>query len=78
MLDQEKAFHQIQDAKVMVEDDLSRKLEEFEEEREHLQKMANSASALERELEEVRRHSCVKVVTSFWRKVCLLNKQRQG
>lgn len=54
MLDQEKAFHQIQDAKVMVEDDLSRKLEEFEEEREHLQKMANSASALERELEEVK------------------------
>ncbi|XP_062930171.1 golgin subfamily A member 3 isoform X1 [Mobula hypostoma] len=54
MLDQEKAFHQIQEAKAMVEDDLSRKLEEFEEEREHLQKLANSASALERDLEEVK------------------------
>ncbi|XP_078410641.1 golgin subfamily A member 3 isoform X1 [Cetorhinus maximus] len=54
MLDQEKAFQQIQEAKVMVEDDLSRKLEEFEEEREHLQKLANSATALERQLEEAR------------------------
>ncbi|XP_069788654.1 golgin subfamily A member 3 isoform X2 [Narcine bancroftii] len=54
MLDQEKAFHQIQEAKAMVEDDLSRKLEEFEEEREHLQKLANSSSALERELQGVK------------------------
>ncbi|XP_078083298.1 golgin subfamily A member 3 isoform X1 [Mustelus asterias] len=53
MLDQEKAFQQIQEAKAMVEDDLSRKLEEFEEEREHLQKLANSATALERQLEQV-------------------------
>ncbi|XP_036383304.1 golgin subfamily A member 3 isoform X1 [Megalops cyprinoides] len=54
MLDQEAAFHQIQDAKSMVEDDLQRKLEEFEEEREHLQKLANTASSLERELEQVK------------------------
>ncbi|KAJ8263432.1 hypothetical protein COCON_G00158890, partial [Conger conger] len=54
MLDQETAFHQIQDAKSMVEDDLQRKLEEFEEERDHLQKLADSASALERELEQAK------------------------
>ncbi|XP_048412164.1 golgin subfamily A member 3 isoform X1 [Stegostoma tigrinum] len=54
MLDQEKAFQQIQEAKSLVEDDLSRKLEEFEEEREHLQKLADSATALERQLEEVK------------------------
>ncbi|KAJ8380202.1 hypothetical protein SKAU_G00009800 [Synaphobranchus kaupii] len=54
MLDQEAAFHQIQDAKSMVEDDLREKLEEFEEEREHLQKLADSATALERELEKVK------------------------
>ncbi|XP_064209779.1 golgin subfamily A member 3 isoform X1 [Anguilla rostrata] len=54
MMDQEAAFHQIQDAKSMVEDDLQRKLDEFEEEREHLQKLADSASSLERELEQVK------------------------
>ncbi|XP_043571374.1 golgin subfamily A member 3 isoform X2 [Chiloscyllium plagiosum] len=54
MLDQEKAFQQIQEAKTLVEDDLSRRLEEFEEEREHLQKLADSATALERQLEEVK------------------------
>ncbi|GCC28726.1 hypothetical protein chiPu_0007160 [Chiloscyllium punctatum] len=54
MLDQEKAFQQIQEAKTLVEDDLSRRLEEFEEEHEHLQKLADSATALERQLEEVK------------------------
>ncbi|KAJ8286000.1 hypothetical protein GJAV_G00033360 [Gymnothorax javanicus] len=54
MLDQEAAFHQIQDAKSMVEEDLQQKLEEFEQERDHLQKLADSASALERELEQVK------------------------
>lgn len=53
MLDQEAAFHQIQEAKHMVEDDLQRKLEEFEEEREKLQKLADSALSLEREIEQV-------------------------
>ncbi|XP_053327337.1 golgin subfamily A member 3 isoform X2 [Spea bombifrons] len=52
MLDQEAAFHQIQEAKSMVEEDLQRKLEEFEEEKEQLQKLADSASALERDLEQ--------------------------
>ncbi|ETE63184.1 Golgin subfamily A member 3 [Ophiophagus hannah] len=54
MLDQEAAFLQIQEAKSMVEDDLQRKLEEFEEEKEQLQKMADSAAALEQELEKVK------------------------
>ncbi|XP_063310466.1 golgin subfamily A member 3 isoform X2 [Pelobates fuscus] len=54
MLDQEAAFHQIQEAKVMVEEDLQRKLEEFEVEKEQLQKLADSASALERELEQLK------------------------
>ncbi|MFT7808404.1 golgin subfamily A member 3 isoform X2 [Arapaima gigas] len=54
MLNQEAAFKQIQDAKSMVEEDLQHKLEEFEEEREHLQKLAHSASTLERELEQVK------------------------
>ncbi|XP_026540732.1 golgin subfamily A member 3 [Notechis scutatus] len=54
MLDQEAAFLQIQEAKGMVEDDLQRKLEEFEEEKEQLQKMADSAAALEQELEKVK------------------------
>ncbi|KAJ8415385.1 hypothetical protein AAFF_G00423650 [Aldrovandia affinis] len=54
MLDQEAAYHQIQDAKSMVEDDLQHKLQEFEEEREHLQKLANAATSLERELEQVK------------------------
>ncbi|XP_044296922.1 golgin subfamily A member 3 isoform X2 [Varanus komodoensis] len=50
MLDQEAAFLQIQEAKTMVEDDLQRKLEEFEDEKEQLQKMADSAAMLEQEL----------------------------
>uniref|UniRef100_A0A8C5M4H2 Golgin A3 n=1 Tax=Leptobrachium leishanense TaxID=445787 RepID=A0A8C5M4H2_9ANUR len=54
MLDQEAAFHQIQEAKSMVEEDLQRKLEEFEQEKEQLQKLADSASSLERELEQVK------------------------
>lgn len=53
MLTQEAAYKQIQDAKSMVEDDLQHKLEEFEEERERLIKLANTASTLERELEQV-------------------------
>lgn len=53
MMTQEAAYQQIQDAKSMVEDDLQHKLDEFEEEREHLQKLANTASSLERELEQV-------------------------
>lgn len=52
MLDQEAAFVQIQEAKTMVEEDLQRRLEEFEEEKEQLQKMAASASALEQQLEQ--------------------------
>ncbi|KAJ7309700.1 hypothetical protein JRQ81_007760 [Phrynocephalus forsythii] len=54
MLDQEAAFLQIQEAKTMVEDDLQRKLEEFEDEKEQLQKMADSAVTLEQELENVK------------------------
>lgn len=54
MMTQEAAYKQIQDAKTMVEDDLQHKLEEFEEEREHLVKLANTASTLERELEQVK------------------------
>ncbi|XP_027888919.1 golgin subfamily A member 3 isoform X3 [Xiphophorus couchianus] len=54
MLTQEAAYKQIQDAKTMVEDDLQHKLEEFEEERERLIKLANTATALERELEQVK------------------------
>ncbi|PIO38645.1 hypothetical protein AB205_0014670 [Aquarana catesbeiana] len=53
MLDQEAAFQQIQEAKNMVEEDLQKKLEEFEDEREQLQKLADSAVALEREIEQV-------------------------
>lgn len=53
MLTQEAAYKQIQDAKIMVEDDLQHKLEESEEERERLIKLANTASTLERELEQV-------------------------
>lgn len=53
MLTQEAAYKQIQDAKSMVEDDLQHKLEEFEEERERLMKLANTASSLERDLEQV-------------------------
>ncbi|XP_058014826.1 golgin subfamily A member 3 isoform X3 [Ahaetulla prasina] len=54
MLDQEAAFLQIQEAKSMIEDDLQRKLEEFEDEKEQLQKMADSATSLEQELEKVK------------------------
>ncbi|XP_068167406.1 golgin subfamily A member 3 isoform X2 [Antennarius striatus] len=54
MLTQEANYKHIQDAKTMVEDDLQHKLEEFEEEREHLLKLANTASTLERELEQVK------------------------
>lgn len=53
MLTQEAAIHQIQEAKTMVEEDLHHKLEEFEEERENLIKLANTATTLERELEQV-------------------------
>ncbi|XP_078106153.1 golgin subfamily A member 3 isoform X3 [Sander vitreus] len=54
MLTQEAAYKQIQDAKNMVEDDLQHKLEEFEDERERLIKLANTANALERELEQAK------------------------
>uniref|UniRef100_A0A3P9JBM7 Golgin A3 n=1 Tax=Oryzias latipes TaxID=8090 RepID=A0A3P9JBM7_ORYLA len=54
MLTQEAAYKQIQDAKTMVEDDLQRKLDEFEEEQERLTKLANTAISLERELEQVK------------------------
>uniref|UniRef100_A0A8C7JSA3 Golgin A3 n=1 Tax=Oncorhynchus kisutch TaxID=8019 RepID=A0A8C7JSA3_ONCKI len=54
MMTQEAAYQQIQDAKNMVEDDLQHKLDEFEEEREHLHKLANTASSLERELEQMK------------------------
>uniref|UniRef100_A0A8C1TU26 Golgin A3 n=1 Tax=Cyprinus carpio TaxID=7962 RepID=A0A8C1TU26_CYPCA len=54
MLTQEAAIHQIQEAKSMVEEDLQHKLEEFEEERVHLLKLANTATTLERELEQVK------------------------
>ncbi|XP_043924650.1 golgin subfamily A member 3 isoform X2 [Protopterus annectens] len=54
MMDQDAAFHQIQEAKTMVEEDLQRKLEEFEEQRDQLQKLADSAVVLERELEQVK------------------------
>lgn len=53
MMTQEAAYKQIQDAKTMVEDDLQHKLEEFEEERDRLIRLANTASTLERELEQV-------------------------
>ena len=54
MLDQEAAFVQIQEAKTMVEEDLQRRLEEFEEEKEQLQNVAASAVALEQQLEQAR------------------------
>ncbi|XP_012586515.1 PREDICTED: golgin subfamily A member 3 isoform X2 [Condylura cristata] len=54
MLDQEAAFVQIQEAKTMVEEDLQRRLEEFEDEKEQLQKMAASAAALEQQLEQMK------------------------
>lgn len=60
MLTQEAAYKQIQDAKTMVEDDLQHKLEEFEEERERLIKLANTATSLERELEQVKLTLCQK------------------
>ena len=52
MLDQEAAFVQIQEAKTMVEEDLQRRLEEFEDEKEQLQKTVASAAALEQQLEQ--------------------------
>lgn len=55
MLNQEANYKQIQDAKALVEDDLQHKLDEFEEERERLLKLANTATTLERELEQVSR-----------------------
>nr|XP_021531571.1 golgin subfamily A member 3 [Aotus nancymaae] len=55
MLDQEAAFMQIQEAKTMVEEDLQRRLEEFEGERERLQRMADSAASLEQQLEQASR-----------------------
>uniref|UniRef100_A0A672PTP9 Golgin subfamily A member 3-like n=1 Tax=Sinocyclocheilus grahami TaxID=75366 RepID=A0A672PTP9_SINGR len=54
MLTQEASIHQIQEAKSMVEEDLQRKLEEFEEEQEHLLKLANTATTLDRELDQVK------------------------
>ncbi|XP_034026977.1 golgin subfamily A member 3 isoform X2 [Thalassophryne amazonica] len=54
MLTQEAVYKQIKDAKTMVEDDLQHKLDEFEQDREHLLKLANTASTLERELEQVK------------------------
>ncbi|KAB0370473.1 hypothetical protein FD755_018435 [Muntiacus reevesi] len=54
MLDQEAAFVQIQEAKTMVEEDLQRRLEEFEDEKERLQKMVASAAVLEQQLEQVK------------------------
>ncbi|XP_038202634.1 golgin subfamily A member 3 isoform X2 [Arvicola amphibius] len=54
MLDQEAAFLQIQEAKTMVEEDLQRRLEEFEGEREQLQKVADAAASLEQQLEQVK------------------------
>lgn len=52
MLDQEAAFVQIQEAKTLVEEDLRRRLEESEGEKEQLQKMAAAAAALEQQLEQ--------------------------
>ncbi|XP_023976515.1 golgin subfamily A member 3 isoform X1 [Physeter macrocephalus] len=54
MLDQEAALVQIQEAKTMVEEDLQRRLEEFEDEKEQLQKAAAAAAALEQQLEQVK------------------------
>uniref|UniRef100_A0AAY4BY08 Golgin A3 n=1 Tax=Denticeps clupeoides TaxID=299321 RepID=A0AAY4BY08_9TELE len=54
MLTQEATIKQIQDAKTMVEEDLQHKLDEFESEREQLLKLANMATSLERELEQVK------------------------
>uniref|UniRef100_A0A8D1GX30 Golgin A3 n=1 Tax=Sus scrofa TaxID=9823 RepID=A0A8D1GX30_PIG len=54
MLDQEAAFVQIQEAKTMVEEDLQRRLEEFEDEKEQLQKMVASVATLEQQLEQVK------------------------
>lgn len=71
MLTQEAAYKQIQDAKTMVEDDLQHKLDEFEEERERLLKLANTASALERELEQV-----LSVKIEFWIKFYVKKKQK--
>lgn len=47
---------QIQEAKTMVEEDLQRRLEEFEDEREQLQKAADAAASLEQQLEQASVH----------------------
>lgn len=70
MLTQEAAYKQIQDAKSMVEDDLQHKLDEYEEERERLIKLANTASTLERELEQV----VTLNVTVTYLSPCMCNK----
>lgn len=70
MLTQEAAYKQIQDAKSMVEDDLQHKLDEYEEERERLIKLANTASTLERELEQV----VMPNVTVTYLSPCMCNK----
>jgi hypothetical protein len=57
MLDQEAAFEQIREAKTMVEEDLQRRLEEFEGEREQLQKVADAAAFLEQQLEQASSNS---------------------
>ncbi|XP_069353558.1 golgin subfamily A member 3 [Eulemur rufifrons] len=54
MLDQEAAFVQIQEAKTMVEEDLQRRLEEFEDERQRLQRVAASAASLDQQLEQAK------------------------
>lgn len=66
MLTQEAAYKQIQDAKTMVEDDLQHKLDEFEDERERLIKLANTATSLERELEQVEKRNILLIWTKSW------------
>lgn len=71
MLTQEAAYKQIQDAKIMVEDDLQHKLDEFEEERVRLIKLANTASTLERELEQVGMQNVIQL--QYMIVFCVLN-----
>lgn len=54
MLDQEVVFLQIQEVKIMVEEDFQRRLEEFEGEREWLQRMVDLVVFLEQQLEQVK------------------------
>lgn len=54
MLDQEVVFMQIQEVKMMVEEDFQRRLEEFEGEREWLQRMVDLVVFLEQQLEQVK------------------------